>query len=197
MRKYLFALLAAFLLVGLTSIEGSAQCMGVLCNAQNTCSSWVATMLEKLGFQALIDETLTIGRRTRVMSLYQFVLAIVLGLYIGFARLHQLRFVARDPLLTGIRKVTQLPGQSVLWRFMASLHRQVAWQLLRVQATLRQRVWAASHVRLSAVTVDTDTTVHTVYGQKMGARKSHNPKNRGKKSYQPILTFCAETRQYL
>jgi hypothetical protein len=157
----------------------------------------VATMLEKLGFQALIEETLTISRRTRVMSVYQFVLAIVLGLYIGFARLHQLRFVARDPLLTGILKVTQLPGQSVLWRFLASVHRQVGWQLLRVQATLRQRVWAASHVRLSAVTVDTDTTVHTVYGQQMGARKSYNPKNRGKKSYQPILTFCAETREYL
>lgn len=31
----------------------------------------------------------------------------------------------------------------------------------------------------------------------MGARKSYNPKNRGKKSYQPILTFLAETREYV
>jgi len=27
----------------------------------------------------------------------------------------------------------------------------------------------------------------------MGARKNYNPKNKGKKSYQPILTFVAET----
>lgn len=157
----------------------------------------VATMLEKLDFRGLIEEQLTIGRLTRVMSPYQFVLAIVLGLYIGFARLNQLRFVARDPILTGILKVLHLPPQSTLWRFLDSLHQQVAQQILTVQATLRTRVWAASHVRLTTVTVDTDTTVHTVYGQKMGARKSYNPKNKGKKSYQPILTFLAETREYV
>jgi hypothetical protein len=42
---------------------------------------------------------------------------------------------------------------------------------------------------LESVTLDTDTTVHTVYGKQMGARKSYNPKNKGKKSYQPILTL--------
>ena len=31
----------------------------------------------------------------------------------------------------------------------------------------------------------------------MGGRKSYNPKNKGKKSYQPILTFVAETREYI
>jgi hypothetical protein len=58
-------------------------------------------------------------------------------------------------------------------------------------------VWAAANVGLSSVTLDTDTTVHTVYGKQMGARKSYNPKNKGKKSFQPILTFIAETREYL
>jgi hypothetical protein len=31
----------------------------------------------------------------------------------------------------------------------------------------------------------------------MGGRKGYNPKNKGKKSYQPILTFLAETREYV
>src|ERR1035438_10318410 len=31
----------------------------------------------------------------------------------------------------------------------------------------------------------------------MGGRKSYNPKNKGKKSYQPMLTFLAETREYV
>ena len=30
----------------------------------------------------------------------------------------------------------------------------------------------------------------------MGGRKSYNPKNKGKKSYQPIRSFIAETRKY-
>jgi hypothetical protein len=31
----------------------------------------------------------------------------------------------------------------------------------------------------------------------MGGRKSYNPRNKGRKSYQPILTFIAETREYI
>jgi hypothetical protein len=157
----------------------------------------VATMLEQLGFHALLEDQLTISRVPRVMSASQFVLAIVLGMYLGFARLSHLRFVARDPMLTGILHVPQVPPQSTLWRFLDSLHRQVARQIVAIQVIVRERVWAAAHVRLTTVTLDTDTTVHTVYGQKMGARKSYNPKNKGKKSYQPILTFLAETREYV
>jgi len=157
----------------------------------------VATMLEKLGFQAWVEETITCGRQTRVMSLYKFVLGIVLGFYVGFQRLNQLRFIARDPMLTGVLKEPRLPPQSTLWRFLASLHLNVAGQILSIQQAMRQRVWQAANVQLEAVTLDTDTTVHTLYGDQMGGRKSYNPKNKGKKSYQPMLTFIAETREYL
>ena len=49
----------------------------------------VATMLEKLGFQRFVEETLTVNRITKAMSMYQFILAIVLGIYVGFSRLHR------------------------------------------------------------------------------------------------------------
>ena len=62
---------------------------------------------------------------------------------------------------------------------------------------MRERVWQAAHVGLRAVTLDTDTTVHTLFGHQMGGRKGYNPKNKGKKSFQPILTFLAETREYI
>jgi hypothetical protein len=156
----------------------------------------VITMLEKLGFESLVKETLTSKRIPRAMDLYRFILGIVLGLYIGFPRLNQLRFIARDPILTGILKVGKLPVQSTFWRFVNGLHRNVARQLLNVIRIMRERVWAAANVQLETVTIDTDTTVHTLYGQQMGGRKGYNPKNKGKKSYQPILTFIAETREY-
>jgi hypothetical protein len=56
----------------------------------------VATMLEKLGFEQLVEETLTITRPTRAMSVYRFVLAIVLALYVGF-------FAPESPALSGTR----------------------------------------------------------------------------------------------
>ena len=157
----------------------------------------VATMLEKLDFKKLIDETLTIHRIPRVMTIYQFLLGMVLALYVGFSRLNHLRFVAQDPMLIGIVQVGKLPPQCTFWRFLTSLPVTVAQQLLQLQRRLRERVWEAANVQLPWITLDTDTTVHTLYGKQMGARKSYNPKNKGKKSYQPILTFIAETREYL
>jgi hypothetical protein len=157
----------------------------------------VVTMLEKLGFQQLIQDHVTIKRVTTSMPGFRFVLGMILALYVGFSRLNHLQFLAREPMLTGILQVVELPRQSTFWRFLASLHLTVARQLLEVQRRVRRRVWEAAHVRLKAVTLDTDTTVQTVYGRQMGARKGYNPKHRGKKSFQPILTFLAETREYV
>jgi len=144
----------------------------------------VVTMLEKLQFQELIEQQVTIKRLTTSMPGFRFVLAMILALYLGFSRLNHLRFLGREPMLTGILEVKELPVQSTFWRFLASLHLVVARQLLEVGRQMRQRVWQAAHVGLKEVTLDTDTTVQTVYGHQMGARKGYNPKHRGKKSYQ-------------
>jgi len=158
----------------------------------------VATMLETLGFRKHVEDTVTVDRTTKAMSVYQFILAIVLGIYVGFSRLNQLRYIARDPLLAGILKVVHLPPQCTLWRFLNSLHVGIARQILSIQRRMREAVWAAGNIALKSVTIDTDTTVHTIYGKKkMGARKSYNPKNKGKKSYQPILSFLAETKEFV
>ena len=61
----------------------------------------VATMLEKLGFQRLVEDTLSVKRATRAMPMYQFILAMVLAVYVGFSRLQHLQFLAREPMLTG------------------------------------------------------------------------------------------------
>src|SRR6202140_5787702 len=119
----------------------------------------VITMLEKLDFPTLVEETLTSRRIPRAMDLYRFVLGIVLGLFIGFPRLSQLRFIARDPILTGILKIGKLPVQSTFWRFVNALHLNVARQMLTIMRTLRERVWAAANVKLEVVFLDTDTTV--------------------------------------
>jgi hypothetical protein len=142
----------------------------------------VITMLEKLGFQPLVEQTVTSKRIPRAMDLYRFVLGIALGLYIGFPRLNQLRFIACDPILTGILKVAKLPVQSTFWRFVNALHRNVARQILTIMRIMRERVWEAANVKLEVVTIDTDTTVHTLYGQQMGGRKSYNRRTKARKA---------------
>jgi hypothetical protein len=75
----------------------------------------VATMLERLKFQELIDESITVKRRLRAMSC-SLLLSMVLAIYVGFSRLHHLRYVARDPMLTRILKVLTQPLQNTYWR---------------------------------------------------------------------------------
>jgi hypothetical protein len=69
----------------------------------------VAAMLEKLGFKQLVEETLTVKRKTRSMPMYGFILGMVLACYVGFSRLNHLRFLKLEPMLTGILRVAQLP----------------------------------------------------------------------------------------
>jgi hypothetical protein len=79
----------------------------------------VATMLEKLQFQELIEQHLTITRLTTSMPGFRFVLAMILALYVGFSRLNHLQFLEREPMLSGILEVAKLPVQTTFggsWR---------------------------------------------------------------------------------
>src|SRR5215472_16392709 len=101
----------------------------------------VATMLEKLEFQQVVEETLTVKRATRSMTMYQFVLAMVLAAYVGFSRLNHLRLLAREPMLVGV-----LQGPAIA-AAVGELHNgarpsgaQIARHLERVFAALPQLV---------------------------------------------------------
>jgi len=61
----------------------------------------VATMLEKLQFQELVEQHVTIQRLTTSMPGFRFVLAMILALYVGWSRLNHLQFLQREPMLTG------------------------------------------------------------------------------------------------
>lgn len=104
----------------------------------------------------------------------------ILAVSVGSSRLHHLQYLEPEPMLLGILRVTRLPVQSTFRRFLSSLHGSVERQLARRNARLRERVWVAANVRLKEVTLDTDTTVPTLYGEQMGGRVSYNRKNRGK-----------------
>ena len=98
----------------------------------------VATILEKLGFQQLVEETLTVLRIPRVMAIYQFLLGMVLALYVGFSRLNHLRFVAHDAMLTGI-----LEGGGVA----AAVHLLALSSLLTFGGRAATAGGAAAHAR--------------------------------------------------
>jgi Transposase DDE domain group 1 len=158
----------------------------------------LAALLEKLEFLPLLREKLTVKRQPASLSNGQFVLGTVLLLYLGFARLHHVRYVRDDEMVQEVLgSEGPLPVQSTFWRFLASLHLHNEEQLMGINREMVGRAWEAGRVRLERVHVDTDSTVNPVYGEQMGGRKAYNPGKKGKKSVQPLLSFIAETGECL
>jgi hypothetical protein len=94
-----------------------------------------------------VEETLTVKRVTRANEPVPVRAGAGAGRVCRFSRLYHLRFVAREPVLTGI------PPQCRFWRFRASLHLGIAKQLLGVQRQVRECVWLAAHVGLTTATL--------------------------------------------
>jgi len=75
-------------------------------------------MLEKLGFRQLVEEALSVKRKTKATMMYQFVLGMVLACYVGFLRLYHLRFLERE--LDADRNFSRCPAH-LIPTFTASL----------------------------------------------------------------------------
>jgi hypothetical protein len=103
------------------------------------------------GFQHRIELHLTLKRQTRAMPVFRFIPACS----VGFFRLHHLRFLKREPMLTGILHVAELPPQCIFWRLLAWLHRGIARPLLVVEKRMR----AVANVQLETLTIDTGTAI--------------------------------------
>jgi len=98
-------------------------------------------------------------------------------------------------MLIGILKVLRLPPQCTFWRFLASLHISVAGQILRADP-------AAVRVGSRACGTERDHAGHRNHSAHPvrppnGRAQELQSEEPGKKSYQPILTFLAETREYV
>ncbi|MDO9123500.1 MAG: transposase, partial [Deltaproteobacteria bacterium] len=144
-------------------------------------------------FSALYCEPI---RETQYGSLF-FIKGLLLLLFIGFCRLNHFVYICGDPMLLGILGVERLPAVSTFWRYLQSIGRNQSMSLLRVMGVLRERAWRSLGIVPECIHLDIDTTVETVYGLIQGAKRGHNPGHRGKKGLRPVLTFIAETREYL
>ena len=154
----------------------------------------LAARWEKLGLLELLEKWLTVGRQPASLSNGQLVVSTVLLFFLGFSRYHHVRYVREDEMVQGvIGGEGLLPVQSTFWRFLDSLQLHNEGQLMKINREMSRRVWAAGKVKLKRIHLDTDSTVNTVYGDQMGARKGYNLRHRGKKGLQPLLSFVAET----
>jgi len=129
--------------------------------------------------------------------MYQFVLAMVLAFTLGFRDESFAVFESGSRMLTGILKVLRLPPQCTFWRLLASLPVNVAGQVLRSSAACAAGVGGGARAVGRGDPGHRYDGAYAGSGQQMGARKSYNPKHKGKKELSADLTFLAETREYV
>jgi hypothetical protein len=128
---------------------------------------------------------------------YAMILGILMLMFIGFNRIWHFVYIGLDAMLCGLMRVERLPVASTYWRYLDSLGINQADSMLRIMSRLRAQVWERCGITYDRIAVDIDTTVETVYGNQEGSRKGHNPRDRGKKGYRPVLCFIEQTREYL
>jgi hypothetical protein len=134
-------------------------------------------MLEK-GFAQLVEETLTVKPDYTSRRDVPVRAGHGAGRLRRFSRLHHLRF------LSG----ADADGHSERCLAAATVYFGGFWHAASGGAATAGG--AAAHARgvgrrprpIDEVTLDTDTTVHTLFGNQMGGRKSYNPKNKGRRA---------------
>jgi hypothetical protein len=157
----------------------------------------VVKFFDLVQFKDIFDADYTKPSRHPVKGHYFMVKGILMLLFIGFNRLWHFSYIRLDSILCGIFNVVCLPAASTWWRYLDSMGINQSTSLLKVMSHLRERMWQVCGIHYHKVKIDIDTTVETVYGDQQGARVGHNPRQRGKKGYRPVLGFIYETREYL
>lgn len=147
-------------------------------------------------FEEIFEKFYLAPSRKPALGHYKMVLCILMLLFIGFSRLWHFLYVQLDPMLCAAFGVDKLPHATTLWRYLNSLGINQARPLLKIQAAVRERVWAHCKLLHETIHIDIDTTVETVYGDQQGARKGHNTKHRGKKGFRPVMAFISETHEF-
>jgi hypothetical protein len=153
--------------------------------------------LDLIKFKEIFEHLYIRPSRKTKLGNYRMVVGILILLFIGFNRLWHFTYIRLDAMICGFFQLTGLPVASTFWRYVNSLGINQANSLLKIMRVLRERVWLLCSLKYQKIHLSTDTTVETLYGNQQGGRKGYNPKNRGKKSYRPVVCFIDETREYI
>lgn len=125
----------------------------------------------------------------------QVLLSVVLASLAGVHRLKRIAHFTRDVLVMNLLGLEKGLNKDIISIRLKELGQAGS---IRLQEYLFQwqKQWTKIHMG-DSVTLDADSTVQTVYGNQEGAAKGYNSKNKGAKSYHPLLIFGSELKMVL
>jgi len=128
---------------------------------------------------------------TQILNI-QIFSAIIFANICGVHRLSKISRFMHDPLVRKLLGLRRGFEDSNLKKRLEQFGECGSNRLLEMGLDLTKK-WVEK-CGLSRITIDCDSTEETVYGYQEGASRGYNPKDKGKKSYHPLLCFCSEMK---
>ena len=150
----------------------------------------------QLGGEVWIDKQLSsLKALNSVYSVGRVITILLLAIIQGARHVSHILQLSHD---NGLRKLwdwVRFPVETTVVRTLKLLGQSQVVKIADLNQNLRQKVW--NRRWRGRITLDLDSTVKTVYGHQQGAEKGYNPTHRGKRSYNPLIAFIAETGEAL
>ena len=145
-----------------------------------------------LQFRHFLARYLLYPRRNNHYHLSQMILALVYPIVLGLDRIETASFLRFDGTFQYLTGLPNFPDPQTLRRFLLQAPEGFWKQLHRVNDRLLHRFIHHPQHR-SRLIFDLDSTVVTVFAHQDGAEVGHNPRYRGKRSYDPLLCLEANS----
>ncbi len=160
--------------------------------------------MHKIGFATMFRKEVDHERGEALYLLTDIVELTILGLIAGATAMSGIAMIWADPVLRKLGGWISTPHETTIGRIYKTVTGKEVYEMQVLNHKLRTKEWTRilrSGNRLASALyelwVDLDSTVNVVYGHQEGAEKGYNPKNKGKRSYHPLLAFCGETKEIL
>jgi hypothetical protein len=131
-------------------------------------------------------------RRNCRYTVGQMMLALIYPIVLGLDRLETSSFLRSNGTFQYLTGLPSFPDPQTLRRFLLQAPPHFWDQLHRVNDRLLHKFIHLPDHR-SRLIFDLDSTVVTVFGHQEGAEVGYNPRNRGKRSYNPMLCMEANS----
>ena len=149
----------------------------------------------KLGFRRRLQRQWPAAPNWSDFDPLDLTLLLLFLLIAGVQRISKADKLEYDGFFCSLLGLKQWPDESTLRRFLQRLSPQAIRQVVRLHDQFREELFAVAAPR-STLSFHLDSVVLTVYGKQQGARRGYNPKDKGRRSYHPLLCFEAHGQEF-
>ena len=153
----------------------------------------IMNFINKLKIGEQINELFPTEKTNAVkFSNGQIILSLLLSSLSGVNRAVRIANFTADSLVQTVLNLRKNLNKDVIGERLKKFGQQGS--VLFQEYTFKKVSQWITESGLTALTIDCDSTVETVYGNQQGAAKGYNPVKKGAKSYHPLLAFVSELK---